>query len=151
MCSCQWNIHKPHEMESRVSLGSLAQQTFPHAGTPETTVWAPSSVRGKHQGVKSSSSSAAAVSDLCHKHQPALPRFSSLKQTPGVLCGSVPSPAAWVKRSLCRTPCAPPGHRCCLPRLLCGRHCVSVAVFGRLVGGRSPRLMAPTVVLQAPG
>lgn len=138
------NIPKPHEMEGVVSVGILAQLS-PHRHP--LMPWHHLFCRGKHQGAKCSSSPAAAGRGLCHRHQPAVPRPSSLRQTPGVLCGSVPSWTAWVKRSLCS-----PGRRCCLTRLLCGLQCVSVAVFGRLVGGRSPRLTAPTVVLlQAPG
>lgn len=74
--------------------------------------------------------------------------FWSLRHS---LC-SVLSWAAWIKPSLCRALCAHLGHRCCLKRFLCGRHCVSVAMFASVRwGAGGQRLTAPTVVLQAPG
>lgn len=65
---------------------------------------------------------------------------------------SVLSRAAWVKPFLCCALCAHLGRHRCLKRFLCGRHCVSVAVFASVWwGAGGQRLTAPTVVLQAPG
>lgn len=78
---------------------------------------------------------------LCHWSRP-LRYVSHLSQMPSVLCGSV----LFLSCALC----AHLGRRRCLNCFLCGRQCVSVAVFARRgAGGR--RLTAPTVVLQAPG
>lgn len=153
-------VRAPTGTEEPLSPGGTAQQAAlpaghgaagraPWAGTPEAAAWWLPSAGRKRQGVKHSSSAAAVVRGLAPPAQTPLPCSSSLSNA---RCALLLSRAAWVKPSLCRALCAHLGHRGCLKRVLCGRHCVSVAVFARVwwgAGGR--RLTAPTVVLQAPG
>lgn len=86
------NIHKQHEMEGVVLVGSLTQQTFPHTGTPKTTVWAP--FHSYSVWREASGSEMQLLHHCCCEGFVSLAPTPSaaflVSQTPGVLCGSVP-------------------------------------------------------------
>lgn len=156
VCPLPW-VHLQATRDGGVALGweHGTANLFPHTGTPETAVWWLPFLHHLSEGSVREWNTAhlplLLQGGLCLWHRP-LCYVSRLSQMPSVLCGSVLPWAAWVKPFLCCALCAHLGRRRCLKRFLCGRQCVSVAVFASVWwGAGGPRLTAPTVVLQAPG
>lgn len=134
-------------MEESLSIGTMAQQKSSHTQAhlrqlSAESLSSPTTGRSESQPIYRCCQGFSVINaDISAT-------FWSLRHS---LC-SVLSWAAWIKPSLCRALCAHLGHRCCLKRFLCGRHCVSVAMFASVRwGAGGQRLTAPTVVLQAPG